>query len=102
MIDLREFARLLGYPAGKPLEGEVLARAEEAIEWYRANGKPRAYVRVEGNEVLAAFTAGFEVEDEVARLWESDRVDEAYFLDRLAASVVEQMASILGRRESPG
>ncbi|MGH9334277.1 MAG: hypothetical protein ACRD21_11065, partial [Vicinamibacteria bacterium] len=35
-------------------------------------------------------------------LRESDPDDEAYFLDRIAASVVDQMASILGRRESPG
>jgi len=92
----------LGYPAGKPLEGEILARAEEAIGWYRRHGKPRVYSRVVGNETIAAITAGAEVEDEVAKLWEADRVDEAYFLDRLAAAVVEHLAASLGNGRSPG
>ena len=102
MIHLHEYARLLGYPAGKPLEGDVLARAEEALDWYRRHGNPRVYARVVGNETIAAITAGSEVEDEVAKLWEEDRVDEAYFLDRLAASVVEHLAVSLGNGRSPG
>jgi hypothetical protein len=102
LIHLHEYARLLGYPAGKPLEGDVLARAEEALDWYRRHGKPRVYTRVVGNETIAAITAGSEVEDEVAKLWEADRVDEAYFLDRLAAAVVEHLAASLGNGRSPG
>ncbi len=102
MIHLHEYARLLGYPAGKPLEGDVLARAEEAIDWYRRHGKPRVESRVVGDETFAAITAGREVEDEIANLWEADRVDEAYFLDRLAAAVVEHLAASLGNGRSPG
>ncbi|MGH9391305.1 MAG: hypothetical protein ACRD1Z_16985, partial [Vicinamibacteria bacterium] len=102
MIHLHEYARLLGYPAGKPLEGDVLARAEEALDWYRRLGKPRVYTRVVGDETLAAITAGAEVEEEIAKLWEEDRVDEAYFLDRLAAAVVEHLAASLGNGRSPG
>ncbi len=102
MIHLREYARLLGYPAGKPLEGDVLARAKEALDWYRRHGKPRVVTRVVGDETLAAITAGAEVEEEVAKLWAEDRVDEAYFLDRLAAAVVEHLALSLGRPRSPG
>ena len=102
MIHLHEYARLLGYPAGRPLEGDVLARAEEALDWYRRHGKPRVYSRVVGSETIAAITAGAEVEDEVAKLWEEDRVDEAYFLDRLAATVVEHLAAALGNPSSPG
>jgi hypothetical protein len=102
LIHLHEYARLLGYPAGKALEGEVLARAEEALAWYRRHGKPRVVTRVVGNETLAAITAGREVEEEVARLWAADRVDEAYFLDRLAAAVVEHQARSLGAPRSPG
>jgi len=102
LIHLHEYARLLGYPAGKPLEGDVLARAEEALDWYRRNGKPRVVTRVVGEETLAAITAGVEVEDEVARLWAEERVDEAYFLDRLAAAVVEHLALSLGKPRSPG
>jgi hypothetical protein len=102
LIELHEYARLLGYPAGKPLEGDVLARAEEALDWYRRQGKPRVYTRVVGNETIAAITAGPEVEAEVAKLWKADRVDEAYFLDRLAAAVVEHLAASLGNGRSPG
>jgi hypothetical protein len=60
------------------------------------------YTRVVGNETLAAITAGSEVEDEVAKLWKAERVDEAYFLDRLAAAVVEHLAASLGNGRSPG
>jgi hypothetical protein len=102
LIHLHEYARLLGYPAGKPLEGDVLARAEEALDWYRRRGKPRVYSRVVGDETFAAITAGTEVEDEVAKLWREERVDEAYFLDRLAAAVVEHLAASLGNGRSPG
>lgn len=102
MIHLHEYARLLGYPAGKSLEGDVLARAEQAIDWYHRHGHPRVVTRVVGSETLAAITAGREVEEEVARLWAADRVDEAYFLDRLAAAVVEHLALSLGTPRSPG
>jgi hypothetical protein len=102
LIHFHEYARLLGYPAGKPLEGDVLARAEEALDWYRRHGKPKVVTLVVGNETIAAITAGSEVEDEVAKLWEADRVDEAYFLDRLAAAAVEHLAASLGSYTSPG
>jgi hypothetical protein len=49
---------------------------------------------------VAAITAGAEVEEEIARRWREDRVDEAYFLDRLAAGVVEHLARSIG--VSPG
>ncbi len=97
MIPLDEYARLMGYPPGKPLEGDVLARAEEAIAWYREHGRPREMRRGQ----VAAFTAGPEVEARVAELWKQDRVDEAFFLDRLAAGIVEQMARAIGHY-SPG
>jgi len=97
MIPLDEYARLMGYPPGKPLEGDVLARAEEAIAWYREHGRPREMRR--GH--VAVFTAGPEVEARVADLWKQERVDEAYFLDRLAAGIVEQMARATGHY-SPG
>lgn len=101
-IDEREYARLLGYPWGKPLEGDVRERAEQAIDWYRHQGKPRVYCRTLETETVAAVTAGSEVDEEVERLWQSGHVDEAYFLDRFAAAVVEKLAADLGPCRSPG
>jgi len=101
-INEREFARLLGYPWGTALAGEVLDRAHQARQWYSSNGRPRVYSRVVAAETVAAVTAGGEVEEEVDRLWKLGRVDEAYFLDRFAAAVVEQLASDLAFYRSPG
>lgn len=108
MIDSSDYVRLLGYPKGKPLEGDVALRAEEAIDWYARHGTPSVYLRTLGDEAIAGFTAGPEVDAEIAHLWRADRVDEAYFLDRLAACVVESLAARTGRelgagaRQSPG
>jgi hypothetical protein len=100
--DEREYARLLGYPWGRPLEGDVRGRAEQAAEWYRRHGRPRVYLRELDSGRVAALSAGPEVEQEVDRLWEADRVDEAYFLDRYGAAVVERLARDLGPYRSPG
>jgi hypothetical protein len=51
---------------------------------------------------VAVVSAGPEVEREVDRLWAADHVDEAYFLDRYAAAVVERLARELGPYRSPG
>jgi hypothetical protein len=93
-----EYARLLGYPAGKSLAGAVRDRADEAIAWYERHGNPRVYMR---NGVVA-ITAGVEVEDEIGRRWRDQRVDEAYFLDRLATGVVEHLARSIGISPGPG
>lgn len=94
-VSHREYARLLGYPPTKSLGGDVRVRAEEAIEWYRRYGKPQVTTRRLEDAVVAGFTAGIEVEEEVTRLWDFGRVDEAYFLDRLAAAVVECLTRTL-------
>lgn len=96
MISVREYARLLGYPPGKRLEGAVVERAQQARTWYERNGRPRVFVR----NGVAAITAGPEVDREISRRWSTDRVDEAYFLDRFAAGVVEHLAQSVG--VSPG
>ena len=96
MIPVEEYARLLGYPPGKPLGGAVLERAEQASAWYERHGHPRVFIR----DSVAVITAGAEVEEEIARRWREDRVDEAYFLDRLAAGVVEHLGRSIG--VSPG
>jgi hypothetical protein len=182
-VEEAEYARLLGYPWGTVLEGDVLERAEQAAEWYAHNCNPQVYcvtvaspVESEGRKeseipllgkggvaaptkklprsdlsgrrrggsfnlhdnflnepprprpskepaenfidgastpppprrgilsslliavqqiTVAAISAGLEVDIAVERLWGEDRVDEAYFLDRYAAGVVETY-------ESPG
>lgn len=96
MILDEEYARLLGYPPGKLLEGAVAERAERASCWYERKGRPRVLVR----DHAVAITAGAEVELELARLWKEDRVDEAYFLDRFAAGIVEHLVRAVGA--SPG
>jgi hypothetical protein len=102
-VEEREYARLLGYPWGTELEGDVHDRAEQAREWYAVHGKPRVYcVPTEEFYSAAAITAGREVDAEVERLWREERVDEAYFLDRYAAGIVETLARSLGSYRSPG
>src|SRR5690349_6015594 len=98
IVEEREYARLLGYPWGTPLEGEVLERARTAAEWYEKHGKPRVYCVSD----ITGITAGHEVDREVERLWRCDAVDDAYFLDRYAAAVVENLAAGLGELASPG
>ncbi len=98
IVEQREYARLLGYPWGTELEGDVLQQAVKASNWYEHHGKPQLYCVSN----IAGITAGWEVDEEVARLWAADRVDEAYFLDRYAAAVVEKFASDLGVLDTPG
>ena len=43
--------------------------------------------------VVAAVSAGAEVDRRSEDLWASDRPDDAYFLDRLAAAVTESLAA---------
>lgn len=45
---------------------------------------------------VAAVSAGGEADRQSARLWDEDRPDEAYFLDRFAAAVVEHLAAWAG------
>jgi hypothetical protein len=55
--------------------------------------------------VALCASAGREVAEETARLWSADRPDEAFFLDRFAASVTERLvfrsAAILCREAEP-
>jgi hypothetical protein len=44
-----------------------------------------------GSLVVLAASAGPEVAEEVAKCWSDGRPDEAYFLDRLAVAVTEQL-----------
>jgi len=61
--------------SGPPLRSEALAARLRA-------GSAHALM-------VAVASAGPEVADEAARLWGAGRLDEAYFLDRLAAAIAE-------------
>ena len=116
IVEEREYARLLGYPWGTLLEGDVRGRAEEAAAWFEAHGRPRVYCvttpapgnfgipnsEIPAHVTITAITAGSEADTEVERLWEAGCVDEAYFLDRYAVAVVEKLAADLGADRRPG
>ncbi len=124
-IDPGELARLVGYPAGKALEGRPAELVEEARRWFGGHGRPWSAVRrigiltvdesrvlLEGGAILrslslaerllrtesdelvvAVSTAGAEVDAHSAALWEGDRPDEAFFVDRFGAAVAEYQAT---------
>jgi hypothetical protein len=104
IVEEREYARLLGYPWGTALEGDVRGRAEQAAEWYERHCKPSVYCvsPADTEYTVTAITAGHHVDIEVDRLWNAGRIDEAYFLDRYAAALVEKLANDLGPYQSPG
>ncbi len=119
----REYARLLGLPRHRALDGDLGERAFSAREWYARHGRPFAMavrhevtrlgpdivvldngsrlssralstrVATEASRSLAvvAVTAGPEIDEETTRLWADGRPDEAFFLDRLGAAIVERL-----------
>ncbi len=125
-----DYARLLGYPPGKPLEGRAAEVAQASREWLARHGRPwtrwrvlsiervdRDAVVVEGGATLrsrplargvsdhgcdrvaaVAASAGPEIDDQARELWAAGKPDEAYFLQRLAAAVVEGSAADAVRR----
>jgi len=70
-----EYARLLGYPHGRTLEGRALELAQWARDWYAKNGRPWFYVR--------------QVED-FAIAGESIRLDGIPFSSKRLKSTLEQ------------
>ena len=118
-----EYARLLGLPRSRALEGDLAERAQAARVWYARNGRPWVAVRRaqiarldadsvaletgavfhsrtlaeplragESHALLAlAVSAGPETDQESQRLWQLERPDEAYFLDRFGAAVAEHL-----------
>jgi hypothetical protein len=51
-----------------------------------------------GSVVLAAFSAGPELECEAQRLWLAERPDEYFFLEVYGSAVVERLATVTGAR----
>lgn len=82
-VAARRLALRSAGPGSVTLEtGEVLTGA--ALAERLRDGEAHALV-------VLAVSAGPEVAAEAARLWADDRPDEAYFLDRFAAAVAEQL-----------
>ena len=51
-----------------------------------------------GSAVLAAVSAGPEIEQEAQHLWLEERPDEYYFLEVLGSAVVERLTAMTGER----
>lgn len=123
-VEAAELARLLGYPDRRIPPGRARRRAAQSRSWYARKGHPWAFARdlaveqataaglrlddgnalarrleeVEAtNLVVAAVSAGGATDERVDELWRQQRPDEAYFLDRFAAAVVEHLAAWAGR-----
>jgi hypothetical protein len=126
-VDPADFARLLGYPDRRLPAGRVRELAARSRSWYAREGRPWALLRPlavteirksrvhleDGTElasarlarrlggaasvVVAAVSAGPEVDAESARLWQEERPDAAYCLDRFGAAVTEYLAALTAR-----
>ena len=87
------YARELDSAAADP-RGVVLDR-----ESFHSEALRDRFTRTQaGGAVLAAVSAGVEVEDEAQRLWRAERPDEYYFLEVLGSAIVERLAYIAGSR----
>jgi len=122
-VDEADYRRLLGYPQNAELSERARELAAWARGWYAEHGRPWMYAReaasaesaegeieIEGvrfsdrplararGAVLVAVGAGIELEEEAARLWESEKPDEYFFLDVYGAAVVEHLMARAGQR----
>jgi hypothetical protein len=132
-VDPAEYARLLGYPPGRPLQGRVAELAAWARLWYSVHVRPwvalREIERVSFDAgtsdaalriddvpftpsrlgrmlressahgiIVAAVSAGEELEAEAQRLWHQEKPDEYFFLEVYGSAVVEYLAMATGAR----
>jgi hypothetical protein len=97
VADARYF-RLLGYPRGAEPSERATELAAWARDWYSNNGRPWIYARQNDTAVLAAVSAGPELEDHAQQLWAEEKPDEYFFLQTYGTAVVEQLISLTGAR----
>jgi hypothetical protein len=119
-VQTAEYNRLLGYPRDHVLSGRAAELAEWARRWYAENGRPWTYWReapllmspgincqrlqtmleeAEAHAVmLAAVSAGPELEQEAQRLWREEKPDEYFFLETYGSAVVERLTTTTGAR----
>ncbi len=115
-----EYNRLLGYPRSAELSERAAELTEWARGWYAQQGHPWVSARqAEIGEVrsfssrrlrkmladaeadgavLAAVTAGPELEAEAQRLWREEKPDEYFFLEVYGSAVVEHLITMTGAR----
>lgn len=113
VVSDRDFNRFLRYPANRPLEGPLAENALWARDWFRAHARPwccairasesvRAKIGIsllpEGELAVVAVSAGAEPEAEAAVRWADDEPDRYFFLECLAAAVVEAVLADTRRR----
>jgi hypothetical protein len=68
-----------------------LIHLSEGIEFDSVRLAERLLAGEAPSVILLAATAGSEVSDEVSKRWSEERPDEAFFLDRFAVAVTEQL-----------
>ncbi|MDP2136373.1 MAG: hypothetical protein Q8J74_00830 [Candidatus Didemnitutus sp.] len=113
VISDRDYKRLLRFPVSRPLEGALAENAGWARAWFAKHARPWQQVvladsraralfqaRLPGAEeiVLIAVSAGPEPEAEAAARWADGEPDRYFFLECLAAAVVEAQLAGVRRR----
>ena len=95
----REYLRLLQLPRARPLEGDLLERADGARRWYAAHGQPFVATRRVGLLALGPATATLEtgVVLSGAALADRLRAGEAHAIVALAASAGRAVAEETAR-----
>jgi hypothetical protein len=121
-----EYKRLLGYPADRELDGRARELADWASDWYREHGRPWVYARpvdsieigddlkLDGYDfhcpellknlrdagatgiVVAAVSAGQELEAAAQHAWHDEKPDEYFFLEVYGSAVVEHLVTVVG------
>jgi hypothetical protein len=70
----------------------------EGVRFPSAALRRRLEKAAAGSAVLAAVSAGPEIEREAQKLWREERPDEYYFLEVLGSLVVERLTTMTGAR----
>jgi hypothetical protein len=72
----------------------------DGVRFYSGALRRRFEQAAAGSAVLAAVSAGPEIEQEAQKLWREEKPDEYYFLEVLGSAVVERLTTMTGARLS--
>lgn len=113
VVSDRDYKRLLRFPVSRSFDGPLAENAEWARAWFAQHARPWQQVvladararklfqaRLPGTEEIALIvvSAGPEPEAEAAARWADGEPDRYFFLECLAAAVVEAQLSAIRRR----